>query len=123
MLCCDPETCRRAVVEDIDCEALQADHLGEAVDNAGHVTERVGELVPRWHLRLSEAGQIRRHDVKAVGELRDEVAEHMTCARETMKQQQRRRVLWTRLAIEELQAVDVDRTIGDGSHWLSPSVS
>ena len=117
----DPETSRRTVVEDIDCEALEADHFGEAINDIGNVIERVSELATRRHVRLSEARQIGRHEMKATGEMRDEVAEHVARAWETMKQQQRRRIRRPCLAIEDLQAVDVGGAIVDGSHWLSPS--
>jgi hypothetical protein len=56
--------------------------------------------------------------MKAIGEKRNKVAEHVARARETMKQQQRRRVLWPRLAVEYLQAVDVGGAVADSSHRL-----
>src|SRR5437879_3216902 len=104
MFCRDPETSGRAIVEDIDCEALETDHLGEAVDDIGNMIERVSELAPRRHLRLTKAGQIGRHQMKAIGEMRDEVTEHVARARETVKQQQRRRIRRPCLAVEYLQA-------------------
>src|SRR6266446_552651 len=44
MLRGDPEACRRAIVENVHREAIQADDLGEAVDDAGDMIERVGEV-------------------------------------------------------------------------------
>src|SRR5689334_16090079 len=44
MLCGDSKTGRRAVVENVEREALEADHFREAVNNAGDVIECVGEL-------------------------------------------------------------------------------
>ena len=92
MFCRNPEARRRAVVEDVDRKAIEADHLGEAVDDLGDVVEGVGELAARRHVGLAEAGQIGRDDVKAIGKKRDEVAEHVARAREAVQQQQRRRV-------------------------------
>ena len=71
---------------------FEADHFGEAVDDVGDVVERVGEVAARRHVRLAEARQIGRDDVKAIGQQRDEIAEHVARAREAVKQQQRRRI-------------------------------
>ena len=84
MFCRDPETGRRAIVEDIDCEALEADHLGEAVDDLGDVIEGVGEHAARHQVGLSEAGQIGSHDMIAIGKMRDEVTKHVARAREAV---------------------------------------
>src|SRR5262249_59034393 len=43
----EPEADRRAVVENIDREAIKSDDLGKAIDDAREVVERVAELVPR----------------------------------------------------------------------------
>src|SRR5262249_55522922 len=99
------------------------DHLGEAVDDFGDMIEGVGESFARGHVRLSEAGQIGRHDVEAVSKMRDEVAEHVARARKTVQQQQRRRALGPRLAVEDLEAVDGSLAVvdpgHDGSHGLN----
>jgi hypothetical protein len=122
MLQRDAKTRRRAIVKDVDCEVLEADHLGEAINNVGDVIERVGECVARRHVGLSEAGQIGSYDPKAIGEKRDNIPKHMTCTREAVEQQQRRRVCAARLAIEDVESVHVDLSISDSGHdkssWL-----
>jgi len=68
----------------------------------------------------SEARQIGSDDVKAVGQERDEVPEHMTGARETMEQQQLRGAGRADLAIKEVEAVHVGSSILDGGHDAFP---
>ena len=111
MLHGEPEAGRRAIVEDIDGEAFEADHLGEAVDDVGDMVEGVGEVAPRRHVRLAEARQVGRDDVEAIGQERDEVAEHVARAREAVQQQQLRRVGGAGLAIEDLEAVHIGGAI------------
>ena len=41
----EPEASRRAVIKDIDREAVEADDFGEALDDAGDVVERVEQGV------------------------------------------------------------------------------
>jgi hypothetical protein len=86
MLHGDPEARRRAIVEDVQGEALQANDLGETVDDPGNVIKCVGEAAPRRHVRLAEARQVGRDDVEAIGQKRYEVPEHVARAREAMKQ-------------------------------------
>ena len=88
----EPEARRRAVVENIDREAIEADDLGKTVDHAGDVVECVAEFFPRRHVGLAEPGKVRRDHVKSVGEQRDQVAEHVARAREAVQQQQLRRI-------------------------------
>ena len=121
MFCGDPEAYRRAIVEDIDCKALQADHLCEAVDDGGDVIECVFEFAPRWHVRPAEAGQVGRDDVEAIGQKRDQIPEHVARAWDAMEQQQRRRVGGSGLAIKDSHAVYIGRAIFDGGHCVSPA--
>jgi hypothetical protein len=120
MLQRDAKTGRRAIVKDVDCEVLEPDHLGEAINHLGDVIERVGECVPRRHVGLAEAGQIGSHDAKAIGEKRDDVPKHVTRTREAVEQQQRRRVCGARLAIEDVESVHVDFSISDSGHDSPP---
>src|SRR6202042_3158649 len=55
---CKPETGWRAVVEYVDREAIETDHLGEALDDVGDIVERVLKTVPAEHVGPSESGQI-----------------------------------------------------------------
>jgi len=81
----EPETGRRAVVEDINGEAIEADHFGEPLDHARDIVECVIECFARGHVGLAEAGKVRGHDVKLVRKQRDQVAEHVAGARETVQ--------------------------------------
>jgi hypothetical protein len=51
--------------------------------------------------------------VEAVGQGRDQVAEHLRAGREAVQQEYRRRVLWPGLAVEDVQVADLDRPVGD----------
>ncbi len=113
MLDGEPEAGRRAVVEHVDGVAIEADDLGEAVDRLRDPVEGVAAA---RHVGLAEARQVRRDDVEAIGQQRDEVAEHVAGAREAVQQQQLRGARWARLAIEDVEAVHVGGAIGDGSH-------
>jgi hypothetical protein len=103
----DPEPDRRAVVEHVQRETVEAEHLRPAVDDVSEVLERVTEVVPRGHVRLAEAGQVRGDEVKTVGEQRDQLAELVARGRETVQEHHRRRVSWPRLPVEHRHAVDV----------------
>src|SRR6266540_1896773 len=120
MFCGDPEAYRRAIVEDIDCEALQADYFSEAVDDGGDVIECVLEFAPRRHVRLAEARQVGRDDVETIGQKRDQIPEHVARAWEAMQQQQRRRGGGSGFAIKDFHAVYIGRAIFDGGHCISP---
>src|SRR5215471_19957964 len=80
----EAETSRRAIVEDIDGEALKSDHFGEAVDSPCDVVEGVAELGPFRHVRLAEPGQIGRD----IGEPRNEIAEHVACSWKAVQQKE-----------------------------------
>jgi hypothetical protein len=69
--------------------------------------EGVGEFVARGHGGLPEAGKVGCDDMKAIGQQRNEVPEHVARTRETMQQQQRRCVLGARFAVEDVEAVNV----------------
>ena len=89
MLHREPEAGRRAVVEDIDGVAIEADDLGEAVDR---LRDPVEGMAAARHVGVAEARQVGGDDVEAIGQKRDEVAEHVAGAREAVQQQQLRRV-------------------------------
>ncbi len=67
----DPESNWRAVIEYVEREARQAEHLGEAIDGVGEMLERVVEVTSCRHVRLATAGQVGSNDAKPVGEERD----------------------------------------------------
>ena len=72
MLHCQAETGWRAIVEDIDGVAIEADDLGEAVDRVRNAVE----AVDRGIVRLAEARKVGRDDVVTIGKQRDQITEH-----------------------------------------------
>ena len=64
-----------AIVEDVDCELLEPDDLGEFVDCVGYVDECVGVIFRGWAGGIAETGVVRCDDVEFVGDEGDEVAE------------------------------------------------
>jgi len=106
----------RSIVEDVHREALEADHLGEAIDYVSDILERVGEGAPRRHAGLPKPRQVGRDEAKLVRELRDEIAEHVACRGKAVQQQERRRALRPGLAIEHSDAVDIHSSVRDCTH-------
>src|SRR5207302_1815011 len=70
MLRGNPQANRSAVIENVDCEPLQADNFGEAADRPRQIVERISEVTAGRHVRLTKAGQVGDHEVKAVGKER-----------------------------------------------------
>src|SRR5262249_28434893 len=122
IFCRHSKTCRRTVVEYVDRKTVEADNFGKAIDYARNMVERIVELVAARHVRLAKPGKIRRDNMKFPREPRDEGTEHMTRARKSVKQQQRRRIGSARLAGVYLQPVDVSPAVIDRGHEL-PLVS
>jgi hypothetical protein len=58
--------------------------------------------------------------VKAIGQKRDQIPEHVTRAREAMEQQQLGRVGRSRLSIKDFESVDFNGTVLDGWHEIFP---
>ena len=113
MLDGEPESGRRAIVEHVDGVAIEADDFGEAVDRLGDLVEGVAAA---RHVGVPEARQVGSDDVEAIGEARDQIAEHVAGAREAMEQQQLRRAGLAGFAIEDVEAVHVGFAIIDGGH-------
>src|SRR5262249_16214403 len=99
----EPEPDRRAVVKDVHCKPIEADDLGKTVDYTSDIVERITELLSCWHVGLTESRKVRCDDAKSVGKERDQVTEHVACAREAVQQKQLRRIGWGRLARENLE--------------------
>jgi hypothetical protein len=115
----DPEPDRRAVVEHVEGEAVEAEHFRQAIDHVGDVLERVAEVTSCGHVRLAEAGQVRSDDVKPVSEQRDQFAEHVARGRETVQEHQRGCVRCPGLPVEHGQAIHVRRAVCLVSHVSS----
>jgi len=116
----EPEAGRSAVVEHVNRETVEADDFGKALDDIGEGVERIGKPVPRRHVRLAEAWQVRRDDVEAIRQERDQIAKHVAGARKAVEQQQLRRIVGSSLAIEDLEAIHVGGLVPDRSHRVSP---
>jgi hypothetical protein len=84
------------------------------------MVEGVAELLARRHVRLAKAGQVGRDNVEVFAQQRNQVAEHVSRAREAMQQKQLGFIGRTCFAIKDLQAVDVGVAIADGGHGSSP---
>jgi hypothetical protein len=54
--------------------------------------------------------------MKSVGEERDQIPEHVAGAGKAVQQQQLRRVITTRLAIKNLETIDIGRAVADRRH-------
>ena len=81
------EADRGAVIEYVDSELLQAEHISEAADHLGDVLEGVGEGGAGGLLGHAEAGQVRGDDMVLAGQLRNQVAKHVAGAGEAVQQQ------------------------------------
>src|SRR5262249_13348480 len=110
------EACRRAVVKDIDRKAIETDDLGKAINHTGNVVESVTEFFSWWHVGLTKSRKVWHHDMKSVGEERDQIAEHVACAGEAVQQQQLRRLRRSRFAIENPGTIDISHAVLDGRH-------
>src|SRR5262249_1539532 len=104
----EPDPGRRAIVEDIEGEAAQPERFGAALDNSRNVVEGVAELGPFGHVRLAKPRQVGRNDTKSVRELRNEIAEHVPGTRKAVQQQERGCSFRPRLAIEQVETVEID---------------
>ena len=123
MLRSQTEAGRRTVVEDIDGVAIKPDDFGEAVDRLRDPVEGVVEIVglaATGHVGLAEARQVGSDDAEAIGQERDQIAEHVTRTGEAMEQQQLGSVGRACLAIEDVEAVYVGGAVLNGGHGVSP---
>jgi hypothetical protein len=66
----DPQTDRSTKILHIEGIALETDRLEEMVDHVGDVIERVRERLRARRGAVSEAGVIRCHEMKSIGEQR-----------------------------------------------------
>src|SRR5262249_8538044 len=94
---------------------------GETVDSLRDVVEGVAELGPFRHVRLAKPRQIGRNHMKPVGELRNEIAEHVACSWKAVQQKECGSVRATGLPVEDFDAVDGYSAVSDFSHWLQVS--
>src|SRR5882724_830992 len=76
-----------AIVEDVDRETSETDHLRETIDDVCDILERVSERAARRHFGLAKRWQIGSNEVKPVCELRDEIAKHVARGGKAVQQE------------------------------------
>src|SRR5690606_23815207 len=97
----------RTVVVHTERESLQSECACEILDGVGQVLEGVGVLPARRGTGETEARQVRRDDVVAVGQRRDDVAVHVRGGREPVQQQDGGRGGLARLPVEHFDVSDL----------------
>src|SRR4029077_1028522 len=102
-----PVSDRRAIILHVEGVLRQTEYRGELLDDGGEVIEGVSELVPRRHRAVAEAGVVGGEHAVAVGQGRDQVAEHLRTGREAVQQEYCRRVPRPGLAVKDVQAADL----------------
>ncbi len=85
----ETEANRCPVVENVDRETTETDHLGEAIDDVCDALERVGEGAACRHVGLPERRQVGSDEAKPVRELRDEIAEHVAGGGKAVQEEDR----------------------------------
>ena len=105
------ETYRPAVILHVKGIARKPERFGEMIHDFSVVIERVREFFGVWPITVSETGIVRRDQVVAIGETNEKRLEHSRGRRNSVQQQNRRRVLWPCLPVENRQPVDLDRAI------------
>ena len=104
---------RGAIIHDIHGVALGADLAHQRIDHVGIMGEAVGELAMVGCVALAKARIVRRDHMIAIGQQRDQVAEHVRRRREAVEQQHHRAVGGAGFAIEHLDAIDRGAAIMD----------
>jgi hypothetical protein len=110
---------RRAVIEDVDGVAIEPNDFSEAVDRLRDPLEGVIEIAgfaATGHVGSAEARQIGSDNLEAIGQERDQIAEHVTGTGEAMEQQQLGGVRRACSTIEDVKPVYVGSAVLDGGH-------
>src|SRR5262245_24112678 len=113
---CEAPADGSAVVLHVKRVLVEAKLSEQLSDNIGEGFERVGERLERRRRGVTEAEVVRGDDVVAIGQCRDEVAEHMRAGREAVQEHDGRRVARTGLSEEDLLAFDGHSSVSDGNH-------
>ena len=122
----DPEADGCAVVLDVDREGVQPERVHEPQDDLVEALEGVIELVLGRKRALAVGRVVGRDEMKLVGQGRNEVAKHERGRREPVQEQNGRIGLIATLAVEDVEAVDLDRSVPGGcsgrwdAHRFSP---
>ena len=99
---------RRTVVHQVQAVSLDTQPIDEGLHEDGQVVEAVVEAVQSRLVAVPESGVVRRHEVEPVGQRRNQVAEHVRGGWESVQQQDGRGIGRTGLAVEDLDAIDLD---------------
>jgi len=78
----------------------------------GEIVEAIAKRLPVGRGAEAEARQVRRYNVIAVGDERDEIAEHVRRGGESMQQQQSWMLRIAGLTVEDRHRADFDIAIG-----------
>src|SRR5262249_50607696 len=116
MLNREPEPDWGPVVEYVQGELIDADHLGESSDDVRDVLERIGECAPVRHVGLAKRWKVWGDQAKPIRELRNEITEHVAGRWKTVQQEERRRALRSGFTIEDRESVDIRLLIRDRAH-------
>ena len=92
---------------------LDAKLRQKAVDDVRIMGERIGERLVVGRGAFAKSRIVGRDDVVAIRERRDQVAEHVRRGRKAVQQQHDRRILRPRLAVEDVDAVDLGGAVMD----------
>jgi hypothetical protein len=95
----------------IESVALEADALGEGLQHIGEMIEGVRKRVDARASAVAKAGIVRRNEVIAIGQPRDQIAKHMRGSREAVQEEDGRRIARAGLSIEDLEARSLDRPV------------
>src|SRR5690242_8491179 len=101
-----PQPHRCAIIEDIDCKALQTDCLREISDDSGQVLKRVAKAFAVGSIRETKTGKVGRDNMVAIGEGRNQVAKHVGRGWETVQKKNGWSIWSPRFTIENLVAVN-----------------
>jgi hypothetical protein len=101
----------RAVVHDIERVATHAETRQQRVGDVCEAGEAVAELAAVRHIAVTEPRVVRRDDVIAIRQRRNQVAKHVRRTGKAMQQHDGRRVYRTGFSVENFYAIDARRSM------------
>jgi hypothetical protein len=101
----------RPIIHDVHCVAIRAELTEQAVHQVGIVSEGVSELRVIRRCALAKSRIVRRDGMVAVSQGRDQITEHVRGGREAVQQKHDWSARGARLAVEDVNAIDLDRVI------------
>src|ERR1700722_6105745 len=108
----DAETNRAAIVMKEECAFVDFELRKKMIDRLRQMVESVSVDRGRWSIALAKARKIRRYQVAAGGEQRNERVELAGRGGKAVQENDRRRVLRTCFAIKHADSVDDGAVIG-----------